>query len=388
MSLKDMVFQMPGKVEVGFSKSSRLGEIIKEEGFSRVLLVIDSNLRGIKIFEDIIQRLSDEKIALTIYDEIRKEPTVEDIDTAIKELKVPASFDCVLGIGGGSAIDLAKLLAVSAGINGSVKDYVGTGLIESSGLPMVVLPTTSGTGAEATPNAIVKDLEEECKKGIVSPYLIPDLVVLDPELTISLPAGVTAATGIDAFTHAIECFICNKSNPMSDLFAVESMRLISGNLRQAVRDGGDKTARYQMALGSFYGGVAITNSGTGGVHALAYPLGGKYGVSHGLSNAILLADVMDFNAAAVPEKFVRIAEVMGCELSNCTRDEIINSALAEIRSLVNDVGISNESLNIREESLAEMAEAAMSVTRLLQNNPRPIKYEDAYEIYQSSLIGD
>jgi alcohol dehydrogenase class IV len=277
---------------------------------------------------------------------------------------------------------VAKLLAVSGSIEGSIKNYIGTNLIDKPGIPMIILPTTSGTGAEATPNAIVKDKKEGWKKGVVSPYLIPDLVILDPELTISLPPKITAETGIDAFTHAIECFICNKSNLMSDLFALDSMRLINKYLRRSVKNGGDKEARYYMALGSLYGGIAITNSGTGGVHALAYPLGGKYDMSHGLSNSILLADVMEFNAKAVPEKFIKVAEVMGIEIANFPKEKVIKSVVDEIRKLVNDVGIAIEGFEVSEKDLDNLAMLAMSEQRLLKNNPRSIEYLDAKRIYQ------
>jgi len=170
----------------------------------------------------------------------------------------------LLAIGGGSTIDAAKLLAVSGNMEGSIKNYLGTNMLNKRGIPTIIIPTTSGTGAEVTPNAIVKDKKEESKKAVASPYLIPDLVILDPGLTLSLPPKVTAETGIDAFTHAIECFICKKSNPVSDLFALDSMRLISKYLRRAVRNGSDKGARYYMALGRLNGGIAITNSGTRG----------------------------------------------------------------------------------------------------------------------------
>lgn len=250
---------------------------------------------------------------------------------------------------------------------------------------MLILPTTSGTGAEATPNAIVHNVEEECKQGVVSPYLIPDVVILDPELTLSLPPKVTAETGIDAFTHAIECFICNKATPMSDVFALDAMRLIAKYLRQAVNNGSDQEARYYMALASLYGGIAITNSGTGGVHALAYPLGGKYHISHGLSNAVLLADVMEFNAQAVPEKFVKIAEVMGLETAQGSQAQIVQAALDAVRNLVHDVGVGIEGFEVTDQVISDLAQSAMTVQRLLQNNPRPITLEDAEKIYRTSL---
>lgn len=385
--MKDFLFQMPRKIEVGYAKSRQLASFVKEMGREKILLVVDYRLKELGIVEQIFESLRDEQISFHLFDNIKHEPTIAEVDQAVMDLKVGAMFDGVIGIGGGSTIDVAKLLAVSGSFEGSVKNYVGTNLISKPGVPMVILPTTSGTGAEATPNAILHDVEEACKKGVVSPYLIPDVVILDPELTVSLPPRVTAETGIDAFTHAIECFIGNKATPMSDVVALEAIRLITKYLRQAVSHGRDQEARSYMALASLYGGIAITNSGTGGVHALAYPLGGKYHISHGLSNAVLLADVMEFNAQAVPEKFVKVAEVMGLETATRSPEQTVQSALGAIRDLVHDVGIVIEGFEVTDQVIHDLAQSAMTVQRLLDNNPRPITLEDAQKIYQTSLQG-
>ena len=382
----DFIFQMPHKIEVGISKSREISKIIKEMELKSVLIVVDYNLKKMGIVDYIFDNLNEGNISFTIFDNIKNEPTITEVDQAIDDLNIASNYDGIIGIGGGSSIDVAKLLAVSGSVKDSIKNYIGTNLIDKPGIPMIMLPTTSGTGAEATHNAIVKDKKEGWKKGVVSPYLIPDLVILDPELTLSVPPKITAETGIDAFTHAIECFICNKSNLMSDLFALDSMRLINKYLRRAVKNGGDKEARYYMALGSLYGGIAITNSGGGGVHALAYLLGGKYNISHGLSNSILLADVMEFNAKAVPEKFIKVAEVMGIEIANFSKEKVVKSVVDEIRKLVNDVGITIKGFEVSEKILDNLAKMAISEQqRLLENNPRPISYEDARQIYKKSL---
>lgn len=384
--MKDFIFQMPRKIEIGFSKSRDLSKIIKEMKLNKVLIVVDYNLEKMGIVDYIFSNLKKANISFTVFNNIKNEPTIAEIDQAINDLNVVSNFDGVVGIGGGSTIDVAKLLAVSGSIKGSIKDYLGTNLFNESGVPTIMVPTTSGTGAEVTPNAIVKDSAEGWKKGVVSSFLIPDRVILDPELTFSVPPKITAETGIDAFTHAIECFICKKSNPMSDLFALDSMRLINKYLRRAVKNGGDKEARYYMALGSLYGGIAITNSGTGGVHALAYPLGGKYNISHGLSNSILLAEVMEFNAKAVPEKFIKVADVMEIKTTNFPKEKVVKSVVDEIRKLVNDVGITIEGFKVSEELLDNLATMVISEQqRLLKNNPRPISYEDARQIYKNVL---
>ncbi len=384
--MEGFIFRMPRKIEIGFSKSRDLSKIIKEMKLNKVLIVVDYNLEKMGIVDYIFSNLKKVNIFFTVFNNIKNEPTIAEIDQAINDLNVVSNFDGVVGIGGGSTIDVAKLLAVSGSIKGSIKDYLGTNLFNESGVPTIMVPTTSGTGAEVTPNAIVKDSAEGWKKGVVSSFLIPDRVILDPELTFSVPPKITAETGIDAFTHAIECFICKKSNPMSDLFALDSMRLINKYLRRAVKNGGDKEARYYMALGSLYGGIAITNSGTGGVHALAYPLGGKYNISHGLSNSILLAEVMEFNAKAVPEKFIKVADIMEIKTTNFPKEKVVKSVVDEIRKLVNDVGITIEGFKVSEELLDNLATMVISEQqRLLKNNPRPISYEDARQIYKNVL---
>lgn len=385
--MKSISFQIPNKIEIGYSRSKELPVYLKNMGLKKVLLVVDNGVRAIGLIDQIMSNLEDYGILIAIFDDIKNEPTVDEIDRVIGELNVGENYDGIIGIGGGSTIDMAKLLAVSMQIEESIINYVGTGKIKNPGLPMIMLPTTSGTGAEATPNAIVKDEKAQCKKVVVSTYLLPDLVILDPELTISLPAKITAETGIDAFTHAIECFICNKSDLMSDMYSLEAMKLISKYIRTAVRDGKNKEARYYMALGSFFAGIAIANSGTGGVHALAYPLGGKYGISHGLSNSILLADVIEFNAEAVPEKFIKVADVMGIRTTNFSREKVVKSVVDEIRKLVNNVGITIEGFEVSEKLLDNLATLAISEQqRLLKNNPRPISYEDARQIYRKVLL--
>lgn len=385
--MKNFIFQIPRKIEIGFSKSRGIAKIIKKMELNKILIVIDYNLKKMGIVDHIFNNLKEENVSFTIFDNIKNEPTLTEVDQVINDLNVAYNYDGIVGIGGGSTIDMTKLLAVSGSIEGSIRNYIGTNLIDKPGIQMIMIPTTSGTGAEATPNAIVKDKKEGWKKGVVSPYLIPDLVIIDPELTLSLPPKVTAETGVDAFTHSIECFICKKANAMSDLFALSSMRLISRNLRRVIKDGSNKEARYNMSLASFYGGVAITNSGTGGVHALAYPLGGKYDMSHGLSNSILLAEVMEFNAKAVPEKFIKVAEAMGIDTNDLSEEQMIKFAVDEISKLVNDVGIIIEGFEISEKGLDNLATLAISEQqRLIMNNPRPITYKIAREIYKSALL--
>ncbi len=383
--MQNITFQMPKQVEVGFAKSQKLGEIIQEVGISKILIVVDYNLMKLGLIDNILEHLKDKNIKFTIFSEIKGEPTIKEVDNAIKKLNVTSRFDGIIAIGGGSALDTAKLIAVAGKVKNSVKELIGKKITEP-GLVTIMVPTTSGTGSEATPNAIIKNGEENIKQGVIGPALIPDVVILDPGLTLSLPPKITAETGIDAFTHAIECFICNKANLMSNLYALEGIRLISKYLPAAVKDGDDKKARFYTALGSFYGGVAIANSGTGAVHALAYPLGGKYGVPHGLSNAILLADVMEFNSTATPDKFVKIAEMMDINKDKLTREQIVAMVIDKIKNLTKEVGISSEGLNMSKDDIEYLAESAMTVKRLLNNNPRTVELNDVKKIYYKVLV--
>ncbi len=383
--MKNFIYNIQTKIEVGFSESRNISKYVAEIGSKKVLLIADHFLIQKGLIDFIIYELKKKSYSLTIFDEIKNEPTISEIDSVIDRFS-KNNFDIVIGIGGGSTIDTAKILSVSKGIKGTIKKYFGTNTINGSGLPTIMIPTTAGTGSEVTPNTIVKDEKESCKKAIVSPYLIPNIAILDAELTLSLPPKNTAETGIDAFTHAIECFVCKKSNPISDLFALGSMNLISSNLLKAVKSGNDKKARYNMLLGSLYAGVALVNSGGGAVHALAYPLGGKYNISHGLSNAALLADVMEFNAEAVPaERFLKVAQAMNIETYKLPDDEIINKVLQTIRELVKDVGIKINLSGITESEINELAKSALSIKRLMDNNPRSLQYHDVVCIYKSTV---
>lgn len=383
--MKNITFRIPSRVEMGFGESQKIATLLADLDIDRVLVVIDNNLLKLGLADQILEELKKAGIDFTVYDQIKGEPTMPEIDAAFSELDVNNRFSGVIGIGGGSALDTAKLMAAAAQVEKSVKELVGKTIVEP-GLPTVIIPTTAGTGSEATPNAIVKDVEQELKVGIVGPGLVPTAVILDPELTVTMPATITAETGIDAFTHAIECYICNKSNPLSDLYALEGIRLLTKYLPQAVKNGENKEARYKTMLASFYGGVAITNSGTGAVHALAYPLGGKYGVSHGLSNAILLAEVMEFNAPAVENKFIKIAEKMGLKTNSFSDKEIATNVVRAIEELTDEVGINVDNIEIGADEIDDLANSALKVERLLSNNPRSVTYEDAKKIYQKVFL--
>jgi alcohol dehydrogenase class IV len=280
-------------------------------------------------------------------------------------------------------MDVAKAVAVLATNKGKATDYLGLNKVPGPGLPTIMIPTTAGTGSEVTFTAVFSRRNLKKKEGMNSPYLYPDLALLDPELTLSLPAGPTATTGLDALCHAIESYTSINASPMSEMMSLEAIRLISDNLRTCVHEGGNLEAREQMLLGSLYAGLGLANAGVTAVHSLSYPLGGKYGIPHGLANTILLLPVMAFNLPAALEKFAIIAEVMGEVTDDLPLREAAYLALDAVSALIEDCGIETKlsDFAIAEEDFPELAKVAMTVARPLENNPRQVTIEKAIEIY-------
>ena len=293
--------------------------------------------------------------------------------------------EAVLGIGGGSALDVAKLVAALARGRQKVEEVLGINLLHDRELFLVCLPTTAGTGSEVSPNAILLDEGDHLKKGVVSPHLVPDAAVVDPLLTISVPAGVTAATGLDALTHCIEAYANKFAHPIIDGFALEGMRLISGHLLRAVRNGKDEEARAKLSLGSLYGGLCLGPVNTAAVHALAYPLGGQFHVAHGVSNAVLLPHVLRFNLPQAPERYAEVAVALGVA-RNGAASVTAERGLEMLARLSRDCGVPQRlsELGVPRSAIPAMAKGAMKVTRLLKNNVRTVTEEDAVRIYEES----
>jgi len=292
----------------------------------------------------------------------------------------------VVGIGGGSVLDVAKLVATLHDSHVSVRDVFGVGKVTSRNCYLACLPTTSGTGSEVSPNAILMDETENMKKGVVSPWLVPDAAYVDPVLTVSLPADVTAATGLDALTHCIEAFANRFAHPLIDLYALEGIELVSTYLDTVYQDGKNLEARSALSLGSLCGGLCLGPVNTGAVHALAYPLGGEFHVAHGVSNAMLLPDVLAFNLYAAPERYARVARALGCPEEG-TDIEIAQRGIERIRQMCRNCAIPSalSHFGVTEEAIERMARSALTVTRLLKNNPRAITQQDAETIYRGLI---
>lgn len=366
----------------GPNSIKKIAEQIKKIKAEKVTIITDEGVRKAGLIDRPLQLLKSEGLEVTVFDKINPEPEAEYLQKMFSDVKA-TNCDLLIGMGGGSSMDAAKLFSVMFKNDHNIKEMIGIEKIENKGIPVIMIPTTAGTGSEVTQNAIVTIPEKEFKVGIVSEKLIPDCVILDPVLTVDLPSSLTASTGVDAFTHAIECYISKKANPLSDMFALRSIHLIYRSIQKAYENGKDIDARHDMLLGSMLGGLCIASSGTAAVHALAYPLGGKYGVSHGVSNAMLLPHVMKFNMDAIEKRLYNVAFEMGINTQKCTIRECAEEVVESLFSMVKDLNIPAclEDLNIYNYDIDCMAEAAGKVKRLLDNNPKQMSVNDIKHIY-------
>lgn len=353
---------------------------------SSVLILTQPSIVRLGYLERITVQLDRMNVAWHTCDRMAREPTLSSIYDLCADLG-SGSFDAIIGIGGGSVLDAAKLVSILLVDPMAPEQLLQPGSIKRKGIPTVLIPTTSGTGSEVTPNAIVTLPEEQLKVGIISPCLYPELVILDPALTLELPKDITASTGMDAYTHALESFISNKANPISNMFALEAIRLLSSSLLHAYEDGHSLIHRERMLLGSTYAGMALASSGTAAVHALAYPLGGSFNVPHGVANSMLLAHVMAFNMDAIADRLLPVAEAMGY-------DRVLHKGEAPAEWVVSRISEWTAAMNIPQnlhefgagsEDIERLSVAASKVTRLLNNNPKPLELSDIAAIYRRLL---
>ncbi|MFT0170487.1 iron-containing alcohol dehydrogenase [Paraburkholderia mimosarum] len=335
----------------------------------------------------VVAGLKAKDIDALIVRDVQPEPTIENVESVYRDQIEPFAPDAVLSIGGGSVLDAAKLFAVRLTNEQPLRDWLGIDLIPAPGVPLVLVPTTAGTGSEVTPNAIVTLPDEELKVGIVSRHLLPQLIILDATLTLDLPKPITAATGMDAFIHSLESYISTKANPISDMFAMESMRLIGANLVEAYENGQSLKAREAMLLGSMYGGLALTAAGTAAVHALAYPLGGMFNITHGVANSMLLPHVMAFNLDAIVDRLANVARALDIARREDSDGSAADKLLARIHEWTAAIAIPQDLrvFGVSVDHLDALAVAASKVKRLLGNNPKPLSLDDIKAIYSRLL---
>lgn len=375
------------KVIGGTGSIQQIADIVESFQAKKTVIITDSGVFNAGLIDKPKSILENNGIEVHIIHDTPPEPPLNKVQEIYQVAKALNS-QVIIGIGGGSAMDTAKLVAIALNNNVELQDVVdGKAQFEYRGIPTIMIPTTSGTGSEATPNSIVLIPERELKVGVVDEKMLPNCVILDPQMTVDLPPHITANTGIDALCHAIECYISKKASPFSDTFALKAIELIVGNIRTAYHDGKNLKARENMLLGSYFGGASIATSSTVAVHALSYPLGGKYHIPHGLSNAILLPDVMKFNLDACEEKFATVAKAMKLDVYGLTQRQAAEKMIDELYALIKELNIKCDlrAIGITENILDELADSALTVKRLLDNNPKVMTKSDIVEIYKKIL---
>ncbi len=381
-SVRNIIFHHPQRMVFGAGSLRQMAEDYLASGYKRFFIISDPAV--MEHLSPTLDVLKSGGITLKIHLGLKGEPSFADLQEILAEAR---SFDAdsIAGIGGGSVMDVAKVVAALLHADQSIEEIVGNGLLKGRGTYLLCMPTTSGTGSEVSPNAILIDEKDGSKKGMISPFLVPDSVYVDPALTLSLPASITAYTGIDALTHCIEAFANRFAHPMVDVWALEGIRLISRNLKRVVEEGQNLEARTQVALGSVYGGMCLGPVNTAAVHALAYPLGTQFKIPHGLSNALLLPYVMEFNLPAAKERYAAIAVAMGAR-RRASDAVIALQGIVRLRQLIRDCQVPSRlsDLGIPADAIPALARSAMEIQRLLKNNVREVTLDDAINMYEKA----
>jgi alcohol dehydrogenase class IV len=384
--MRGFTFNTAPSIVFGSGTIARIGEIAAQKLGSRVALVTDAGLVRAGVIAPALASLKAAGVAVTVYDGIVADPPESVVMAAVENARAHGAQG-VIGLGGGSSMDVAKLVALLLKSGEELGDIYGVGAAKGPRLPLLLAPTTAGTGSEVTPISIVTTGAHE-KKGVVSALILPDIALLDPDLTVGLPPHVTAATGVDAMVHAIEAYTSTSANnnPVSRALACEALRLLGQNIRRAVHDGANVEARSAMLLGSMLAGQAFANSPVAAVHALAYPIGGHFGVPHGLSNALVLPYVMRFNADACADAYAELAPHVFPDLVGATGLEGAQAFVDRMVELAADIGLQPRlrDVGIPNDAVPMLAQDAMKQTRLLVNNPRPVTLDDARAIYEAA----
>ena len=383
--MQGFTFQTTRNVLAQPGAATRIGELARDLSCKRVLVVSDHGVIRAGLLKGTLESLEKHGVSPTIFSDVVADPPVSVVMEATA-MAQNAKADGVVSVGGGSSLDVAKLAALLALGREKLDDIYGVGNIKGSRLPLILAPTTAGTGSEVTPISIVTTGEEE-KKGIVSPVLLPDWAVLDADLTLGLPKATTAATGIDAMVHAIEAYTSKRlKNAVSDCLAREALRLLSANIRTVCDNGQDRTARQAMLVGSMLAGMAFANAPVAAVHALAYPVGVRFHVAHGLSNSLVLPEVLRFNSAAASSLYAEIADIVMPGVAGSVTERA-HALVVYFQTLAGDLGLATRlsHVGIAQGDIRSLAEDAMKQTRLLINNPRELAVADAERIYGAVL---
>jgi alcohol dehydrogenase class IV len=383
--MNPFVFNTTPEIRCARGAALQLGQTCRRLGVRRPLLVTDPGLVAIGLVAPVQAALSEDGMPAVLFDQVREDPPEATVHAAAT-LGREAGIDGVIAVGGGSSMDVAKLVAVLLGGEQALIECYGVDQVRGARLPLVLVPTTAGTGSEVTPVAVVTT-GETTKAGVSSPVLLPDVAILDADLTLGLPPVVTAMTGIDAIVHAIEaCTSRQRKNPLSDLLAREALRLLAGNIRTAVSSGSDAEARANMLLGACLAGQAFANAPVAAVHALAYPLGGHYHLPHGLCNSLVLPSVLEFNVPEAAACYAELAELVTTAPVAGSAEARAAALIAALRGLIDDLGLpaSLAAAGVPADDLEMLADEAMMQQRLLVNNPREVSRGDALGIYRAA----
>lgn len=381
--------KIPSNMFGGEGCVDRISEIIEKERSRRAVVFTDPGIVKSGLLSILQKEMDPLDLEYCVIDDLVPEPAYQDIEK-IQNKTAEFDGDLIIAVGGGSVMDAAKLCSVLADASYTVRDLLENPGLAEKKVKTVMIPTTCGTGAEATCNAIVAVPEKQSKQGIVNDSMIPDYVILDSQMIRNLPKQIVAATGVDALAHAVECFTSRKATPFSDTYAMAAAKLIFQNIRKAYQSPDNMQAKSNLMLGAFYAGIAITGSGTTAVHALSYPLGGKYHIPHGVSNAILFAHVMEMNQEACREKLAELCDGIWPELSVRSESKKAQYVIEEIAGIVKDteIPVKLEEFGVTKEDLDFLVEAGGRQRRLLVNNQKELSLNDIRNIYMKVLECD
>jgi alcohol dehydrogenase len=381
--MNTVLLQQPTRILFGNGCVRQSVDEFSRSGRRRLFVVTGpkSGAAGKAVF----QGWRDAGLAVEVCAQVDREPEIALFEQVLAQARTFAP-DTLVGFGGGSPLDVAKLVAVLLSGRQQVREVFGIGQVKARDVFLVCIPTTAGTGSEVSPNAILLDERERLKKGAVSPHLLADIAIADPELTLSTPPAVTAATGLDALVHCLEGYANKYAHPAVDTYALEGMRRIGRSIEAAVRSGADLAARADVMLGALYGGLCLGPVNTAAVHALSYPLGGEYRIAHGVANSLLLSHVIRFNLPAMPERYAAIAQAIGVT-DRGTPTALAEAGVVRLEELIRTCGVPRRlrELGVPEADLRHLAHEAMKVTRLLKNNPRELTVRDAEQIYRAAF---
>lgn len=385
--MQDFQFYFPTTLKSGFGMVKQAGALLKTHVEGKLLVVTDPGLMGSSVLDSLFDSLEKADLSYEVFSDVEPNPSTEVLENAVRRLE-ESGCGAVIGVGGGSSIDTAKGVVAMATHPGSILDYEGYGKLVNEPLPLFAIPTTSGTGSECTASTVFTNKETSFKTAIISPLLFPKIAILDPELTMKLPAPITAATGMDALTHAIESYVSKQANPISQALALHAIRMISSNIKKTYFVGSDAVARENMLVASFLAGVAFTQSKLGNVHAISHTFGGVFNIAHGVANASLLPYVVKFNLEACPELFRDISVALGQDVAGLSEYDAGAKVIDYIVDLNKMIGIpqNTKDLGVDLDMLPQLVRDSMRSGNVLVN-PRLTSSEDIEKIIVNSYNG-